>query len=264
VKSRLEAGKERCEPRRSFGWSRHYFWGLAVVFRTIRRVVFAGLRRISFHRRVMSDGETLRARGFRPIDPGDKREVFASRAEAYGYEVVHTAEAVWIRKMFRRSGQQAPLAIRKGPRWDARTPWDSASSKFFDDYAATKYAEGQRGLSANYPEYSLSPFTSTDPELYRAFDRLVRIVSRSSPERLPGILQNEVLPALLAVDPEAAVQVFSLDVSIDRAFGFLRGGYAVLPEFNWSSQLHLFDPIVGPRRAPRPVFASRGSFAAWC
>ena len=38
----------------------------------------------------------------------------------------------------------------------------------------------------------------------------------------------------------------------------------VQPEFNWSSQLHLCDPIVGPRRAPRPASASRGSFAAWC
>jgi putative transposase len=38
-----------------------------------------------------------------------------------------------------------------------------------------------------------------------------------------------------------------------------RGGQR---EFNWSSQLSLCEPIVGPRRAPRPVFASRGSFAA--
>jgi hypothetical protein len=100
--------------------------------------------------------------------PGDKREFFASRAGAYGYEVVHTAEAVWIRRIFRCSGQEAPLAIRKGPRWDARTPWDSASSKFFEGYAATKYGEGQRGLSANYPQYSLSPFASTDPERWVA------------------------------------------------------------------------------------------------
>ena len=40
----------------------------------------------------MSDCDALRARGFRPIEPGDKRDFFASRAEAYGYEVVHTAE----------------------------------------------------------------------------------------------------------------------------------------------------------------------------
>jgi len=86
----------------------------------MRRLVFE-LVRSFFYRTVMSDGEALRARGFRPIDPGDKREFLASRAEAYGYEIVHTAEAVWIRKTFRRSGQEAPLAIRKGPRWDART-----------------------------------------------------------------------------------------------------------------------------------------------
>jgi transposase InsO family protein len=36
------------------------------------------------------------------------------------------------------------------------------------------------------------------------------------------------------------------------------------PEFNWSSQHHLCEPLVEPHRAPRPVFASRGSFAAWC
>jgi len=35
-------------------------------------------------------------------------------------------------------------------------------------------------------------------------------------------------------------------------------------EFNWSSQHCLCEPIVEPHRAPRPVFASRGSFAAWC
>ena len=38
----------------------------------------------------------------------------------------------------------------------------------------------------------------------------------------------------------------------------------VQPEFNWSSQHRLCEPIVEPHRAPRPVFASRGSFAAWC
>jgi putative transposase len=38
----------------------------------------------------------------------------------------------------------------------------------------------------------------------------------------------------------------------------------VQPEFNWSSQHCLCEPIVEPHRAPRPVFASRGSFAAWC
>jgi putative transposase len=36
------------------------------------------------------------------------------------------------------------------------------------------------------------------------------------------------------------------------------------PEFNWSSQHRLCEPLVEPHRAPRPVFASRGSFAAWC
>jgi putative transposase len=36
------------------------------------------------------------------------------------------------------------------------------------------------------------------------------------------------------------------------------------PEFNWSSQHCLCEPIVEPHRAPQPVFASRGSFAAWC
>jgi len=36
----------------------------------------------------MSDAEALRARGFRAIVPADKRDFFASRAEAYGYEVV--------------------------------------------------------------------------------------------------------------------------------------------------------------------------------
>lgn len=34
--------------------------------------------------------------------------------------------------------------------------------------------------------------------------------------------------------------------------------------FNRSSQHSLCDRIVEPHRAPRPVFASRGSFAAWC
>jgi len=38
----------------------------------------------------------------------------------------------------------------------------------------------------------------------------------------------------------------------------------VQPEFNWSSQHCLCEPIVEPHRAPRPVFASRESFAAWC
>jgi len=36
------------------------------------------------------------------------------------------------------------------------------------------------------------------------------------------------------------------------------------PEFNWSSQHRLCEPIVEPHRAPQPVCASRGSFAAWC
>jgi transposase InsO family protein len=36
------------------------------------------------------------------------------------------------------------------------------------------------------------------------------------------------------------------------------------PAFNWSSQHCLCEPIVERHRAPRPVFASRGSFAAWC
>ena len=40
-----------------------------------------------------------------------------------------------------------------------------------------------------------------------------------------------------------------------------RGGQ---PEFNWSSQHRLCEPLVEPHRAPRPVFASRGSCAAWC
>jgi putative transposase len=34
--------------------------------------------------------------------------------------------------------------------------------------------------------------------------------------------------------------------------------------FNRSSQHWLCEPIVEPHREPRPVFASRGSFAAWC
>jgi transposase InsO family protein len=34
--------------------------------------------------------------------------------------------------------------------------------------------------------------------------------------------------------------------------------------FNWSSQHWLCEPIVEPRRAPRPVFASQESFAAGC
>jgi hypothetical protein len=145
-------------------WSRRF----AVVLRKIRRLVFEELVRSYFDRTVRSDGEALRVRGFRPIDARRQARVFASRAGAYGYEVVHTAEAVWIRRIFRCSGQEAPLAIRKGPRWEARTPWDSASSKFFEGYAATKYGEGQRGLSANYPQYSFSPFASTDPERWVA------------------------------------------------------------------------------------------------
>ena len=36
------------------------------------------------------------------------------------------------------------------------------------------------------------------------------------------------------------------------------------PEFNWSSQHCLCERIVEPHRAPRPVYASRASFAAWC
>jgi len=35
-------------------------------------------------------------------------------------------------------------------------------------------------------------------------------------------------------------------------------------EFNWSSQHCLCELIGEPHRGPRPVFASRGSFAAWC
>src|SRR6058998_2435842 len=42
------------------------------------------------------------------------------------------------------------------------------------------------------------------------------------------------------------------------------GERRVLPKLNRSSQHCLCDPIVGHHRAPRPVFASRGSFAAWC
>ena len=38
----------------------------------------------------------------------------------------------------------------------------------------------------------------------------------------------------------------------------------VQPEFNRSSQHCLCAPIVELHRAPRPVFASPGSFAAWC
>jgi putative transposase len=38
----------------------------------------------------------------------------------------------------------------------------------------------------------------------------------------------------------------------------------VQPEFNWSSQHRVCEPLVEPHRAPRPVFASRGSCAAWC
>ena len=35
-------------------------------------------------------------------------------------------------------------------------------------------------------------------------------------------------------------------------------------EFNRSSQHCVCEPIVEPHRAPRPVFASQGFFAAWC
>lgn len=35
-------------------------------------------------------------------------------------------------------------------------------------------------------------------------------------------------------------------------------------EFNRSSQHYVCEPIVEPRRALRPVFASRGSFSACC
>jgi putative transposase len=38
----------------------------------------------------------------------------------------------------------------------------------------------------------------------------------------------------------------------------------VQPEFKRSSQHCLCEPIVEPHRAPRPVFASREFFAAWC
>ena len=40
-----------------------------------------------------------------------------------------------------------------------------------------------------------------------------------------------------------------------------RGGQ---PEFKWSSQHYRCEPIVEPRRAPRPVFASQESFAVGC
>src|SRR5258708_28580544 len=43
-----------------------------------------------------------------------------------------------------------------------------------------------------------------------------------------------------------------------------KGDRGVLLEFNWSSHHYLYEPLVEPHRAPRPVFASRGSFAAWC
>ena len=36
------------------------------------------------------------------------------------------------------------------------------------------------------------------------------------------------------------------------------------PEFKWSSQHYRCEPIVEPRRAPRPVFASQESCAAGC
>jgi alkanesulfonate monooxygenase SsuD/methylene tetrahydromethanopterin reductase-like flavin-dependent oxidoreductase (luciferase family) len=37
-----------------------------------------------------------------------------------------------------------------------------------------------------------------------------------------------------------------------------------MPEFKWSSQHYRCEPIVEPRRAPRPVFASQESCAAGC
>jgi transposase InsO family protein len=37
---------------------------------------------------------------------------------------------------------------------------------------------------------------------------------------------------------------------------------SVQPEFDWSLQHGLCEPIVAPHRVPRPAFASRGSFAA--
>jgi DNA-binding PadR family transcriptional regulator len=51
-------------------------------------------------------------------------------------------------------------------------------------------------------------------------------------------------------------------VKAEREAAACLGGLGIVREFNWSSQLSLCEPIVGPRRAPRPVFASRGSFAA--
>jgi len=41
------------------------------------------------------------------------------------------------------------------------------------------------------------------------------------------VLQQEVLPAFFSADPEGSVEVLALDESVDRHFGFLRGGYAV-------------------------------------
>jgi hypothetical protein len=177
--------------------------------------------------RPVTDVEALRARGFRPIVPGEKREFFASRADAYGYEVVHTADKVWIRKMFRRRGETPLISIVRGPRITAGDRREAEMGRFLERYTQTRYAEGQRGLSERFPAYHLSGLDDDSSEPYRAFDAVLRILSRSSPERLPAVLNEDVLPAFFGADPQGSVEVVALDESVDRDFGFLRGGYAV-------------------------------------
>jgi len=126
----------------------------------------------------MTDVEALRARGFRPVVTGEKRDFFASRAETYGYEVVQTAEKVWIRKMFRRRGATPPISIVRGPRITIGDRREGEIGQFSERYARTKYAEGQRGLSQRFPVYSLSGLAGDSSEPYRAFDAVVRILSR--------------------------------------------------------------------------------------
>src|SRR5437660_11341780 len=49
-----------------------------------------------------------------------------------------------------------------------------------------------------------------------------------------------------------------------RATPLAEGHRGVLGGFNRSTQHSLCERIVGPHRAPRLVFASRGSCVAWC
>src|SRR6185437_10932118 len=100
-----------------------------------------------------------------------------------------------------------------------------------------------------------------DPLERRELDVLERL-PRPAPPDLFRLEQSDhrLGQSVIVRIPHAAHR--SLDARLRQPFGV--PDRQILPEFKWSSQHYRCEPIVEPRRAPRPVFASQESCEAGC